>query len=182
MEIFSVQIAILLVLGLLLVMIGVWTSANGLARLSMVGIFVLFIGLIFTSSSNLLGRPKPVALEWLAPKVKEATVLSGHMVENEGIYLTLLWADSNPRLYVLPWDQQTAEQLQQALREGEQNGTEVKIKQPFEPSEDDSEPLFYASPQQKPADKPQPEQGLRLGHRFGEDHLQAANSLGIARQ
>jgi hypothetical protein len=44
-------------------------------------------------------------------------------------------------------DRARAEQLQQALREAEQNGRGVRMRLPFEPSLEDREPKFYAPPQ-----------------------------------
>lgn len=163
METLTVQIAGLLSVGLVLVLIGLWSARHGVARLLMVGLFTGLMALVFSGSSSLLGRPKPVALEWLQPRAEEATILSGHLIEHRGIYLTLVWGDSEPRLYVMPWDQQAAEQLQQALSEAEQNGTQTMMKRPFEANQDEQQPLFYALPQPKLPDKPVPQQGLRLG-------------------
>ncbi len=123
MEILTIQIAGLLLIGLVLVLVGVWSAQHGLARLLMIGLFSALLVFVFSGATSLLGRPKPVAVEWLAPHVEEATVLSAHMAELKGIYLTLLWGEHEPRLYVMPWDQQVAEQLQQVLAEAEQNGT-----------------------------------------------------------
>lgn len=163
MEILTVQIAGLLLIGLVLVLVGVWSAQHGAARLLMVGLFASLIVFAFGATASLLGRAKPVAVEWLAPQVEEATILSGHLIERQGIYLTLVWGEGEPRLYVLPWDQQTAEQLQQALSEAERNGTQTMMKRPFETSQDEQEPLFYAQPQQPLPDKPVPQLGLRLG-------------------
>jgi hypothetical protein len=120
-------------------------------------------GMVFDSAANLLGRAKPVAFEWLQPQVEEATILSGHLMENQGIYLTLVWDGSEPYLYVLPWNQKTAERLQEALYQAEQNGTHAMMRQPFARISQPDEQLFYAQPQQQLPDKPEPPPGIRLG-------------------
>ncbi len=163
MEVFTVQIASLLGIALVLVSVGIWAARHGVARLFMVGSFAVLIAVIFGGSSSLLGRAKPVALEWLKPQIEEATILSGHLIEDEGIFLTLVWDNVEPRLYVLPWNQEMAEQLQQALRDAEQNGTKPMARFPFDNDWAEDEPLFYAPPQPKLPDKPKPQQGLRLG-------------------
>ena len=163
MEILTIQIAALLIVGLVLVLVGLWSARYGLARLLMVALFAGMMGCVFASATSLLGRPKPVTAEWLAPEVDEATILSAHMVEPQSIYLTLVWGDGEPRLYVMPWDQQAAEQLQQALTEADENGTQAMMKHPFENTQDKQEPLFYAQPQPRLPDKAIPQQGIRLG-------------------
>ena len=68
--------------------------------------------------------------------------------------LQLEGADS-PRAYVLPWSQEAAEQLQQAMREAEEQGTGVQMESPFETDRQPTEMVFHAAPQpavpQKPA-------------------------------
>lgn len=159
----TIQIAGLLTIALALVLTGVWSAQHGLARLLMLGLFTGLMLFGFGGASSLLGRAKPVAVEWFTPQVEEATILSGHLIEQKGIYLTLIWGDNEPRLYVLPWDRRTAEQLQQALAEAAQNGTKTMMKHPFEPLQDEQEPLFYALPQPRPPAKSVPRLGLQLG-------------------
>jgi hypothetical protein len=66
---------------------------------------------------------------------------------------------AEPRAYVLPWNRDTAERLQQAQREAQQQGGDVRMRLPFEPSLDDREPQFYAPPQPAlpPKDYAEPE-------------------------
>ena len=97
---------------------------------------------------ELLGRPKPVTLEWVMEATGEATVLGASMRENEAIYLWLAFdGDSEPRAYVVPWRLQTAKELQKATQQAQAEGTTVRMRRPFESTSDDSEPLFYAEPQ-----------------------------------
>jgi hypothetical protein len=109
---------------------------------------VLFLPVAYASLIALLSKPKPVDLEWWLTDAAEAEVVASRLIENEGIYLWLQLVDvAEPRAYVLPWDRNSAEQLQQALREAERNGGGVQMRLPFEPSLDDREPKFYALPQ-----------------------------------
>ena len=98
--------------------------------------------------SDLLSRPKPVALEWWLAHADEATVLGSQMREGQSLYLWLqVDGEAEPRAYRLPWDQQTAQQLQNALEEAQRNGTQARMRLPFEPTLDAREPKFYAPPQ-----------------------------------
>jgi hypothetical protein len=108
---------------------------------------------------DLLSRPKPVDLEWWL-HAEEATVLGSQIQENQGIHLWLQLPDvAEPRAYVLPWNRDTAERLQQARRAAEQQGGDVRMRLPFEASQDDREPQFYAAPQPAlpPKDYAEPE-------------------------
>jgi hypothetical protein len=136
----------------------------GLARRSLsVGIFVLLIAVVYGGSIELLGRSKPLRLEWR--DAADAQVVSAVPVENEAIYVWLLMPDSSePCAYVLPWSLQAAQQLQEAMSQAEADGTAVRMTTPFESSLDHREPMFYAMPQ--PAMPPKDDQqGSPLVHR-----------------
>ena len=95
-----------------------------------------------------LSRPKPVSLEWWQGEAEEATILGSQMREGQSLYLWLqLPGTAEPRAYQLPWNQQMAQQLQQALEQATRNGTEARMRLPFEPTLDAREPKFYAMPQ-----------------------------------
>ncbi len=101
------------------------------------------IGLIEMKS-----RPKSVAMEWRA--VETADVLWYGLIEGESI--TLLLDVDGPRLYVMPWNKDQAEQLLKAGQDAGQGGT-IKMARPFEPSLAPEERLFYAAPQSAPPPK-----------------------------
>lgn len=85
----------------------------------------------------------------------EYTVLMGLPLPQQGIYVVLQGPDiPEPTLYIFPWSGSIAQALQDALKEGEENGTGVQMRLPFEPSLDNREPKFYALPQPKMPDKP----------------------------
>ena len=112
--------------------------------------------LSYLAVSALLSRPKPVQVEWIQRGLEEAEVLAVQYREDQAIYLWLALAGTEePRAYSLPWSDQAAKQLHEAMREAESQGTGVAMRMPFEPSYDESEPLFYARPQEPPPDKAQ---------------------------
>jgi hypothetical protein len=135
----------------------------GLGRRALsVGIFVLLIALVYGGSIELLGRPKPLRLEWRG--TSDAQVLGAMPVENEAIYVWLIVpGSSEPCAYVLPWSLAAAQQLQEAMSQAEADGTALRMTMPFESSLEDREPIFYAMPQ--PAMPPKDyEQGSPLVH------------------
>lgn len=139
--------------ALLLVFVALRWARSAFARVLIVALFALLLPAAYAAPAALLGKAKPVTLEWLNSQVKEASVLSATVVEGKAIYVTLLW-QSAPGLYKLPWDRAMAEDLQQAMRDAQRNGTNPVMRLPFEPSWDRSEPRFYALPQPKMPDKP----------------------------
>ena len=78
----------------------------------------------------------------------KAQVLSAVPVENEAIYVWLTMPGSpEPRTYVLPWSQNAAQQLQDAMGKAEANGTAVEMAMASDAGLDTREPMFYALPQ-----------------------------------
>ena len=131
-----------------LALISIWAPRRLAIKSAALAATALFLPLAYASLVELLSQPKPVDLEWWLSDAADAEVLAARQVEGEGIYLWLQLPDvAEPRAYVLPWDRASAEQLQQALREAEQQGSGVQMRSPFEPSLDDREPKFYALPQ-----------------------------------
>ena len=87
-------------------------AACALARRTLsVGIFVILIAVIYGGSIELLGRPKPLRLEWRG--TADAQVLSAMPVENEAIYVWLVMPGATePCAYVLPLSLEAAQRLQ----------------------------------------------------------------------
>ena len=140
--------ALFAVLAGLMASIAVWAPRRLWIKVCALGATLLFMPTAYASMMQLLSMPKPATYEWWHNQADEATVLGSSMQENEGIYLWLQLPDIfEPRAYVLPWDRTSAEQLQQALRDAEQQGSAVQMRLPFEPSLEDREPKFYALPQ-----------------------------------
>ncbi|MGE0116495.1 MAG: hypothetical protein AB7S71_05810 [Dongiaceae bacterium] len=127
---------------------GVLPRAGLAQRALSAALFVLLVAVVYGGGIELLGRPKPLRLEWR--DAVEARVLGAVPVENEAIYLWLdLPGSAAPRAYVLPWSLQAAQQLQAAASQAEASGTAVRMTMPpdGEAGLDDREPMFYAMPQ-----------------------------------
>lgn len=108
----------------------------------------------YVSLVDLLGRPKPAALEWSAQNFNDATVLAAKMLEDEAIYLWVQFDGMRePRAFVLPWSLNVAKELQQAMRAADAQGTLVRMRKALDAQGDPNEPLFYAEPQQAPSPK-----------------------------
>lgn len=144
----------------------IWAPTRMRVKLSALATTLLFMPLAYAAMLHLLSKPKPVHLEWWQAHAEEATVLGSSLREGQGIYLWLQMVDLlEPRSYVLPWSQELAQQLQEALRQAEENGTAVQMRLPFEPSLDNREPKFYALPQPAfpPKDRHDPAPDLFAG-------------------
>jgi hypothetical protein len=143
------------VLAAVLSLISIWAPRRLPVKGTALAISVLFLPLGYASLVDLLSKPKPVKLEWWLREAAEAEVLASRLVEDEGIYLWLQLPDvAEPRAYVLPWNRTSAEQLQEARREADQQGGGVRMRLPFEPALDEQEEArFYARPQPAPPPK-----------------------------
>jgi hypothetical protein len=116
-------------------------------------VFLVLIGVVYGGSIELLSRPKPLRLE-LWQEAEKAKVLGATLREGEAIYVWLQFPGADePRAYALPWDMKMAQQLQNAMQEGQASGGDVTMAKPFEAGLDDREPKFYAAPQQALPDK-----------------------------
>jgi hypothetical protein len=140
--------ALAVILAATLASIAIWAPRRLLVRAGALACAVLFMPLAYAGFSDLLSRPKPISLEWWQAQSDDATVLSAQLREPESLYLWLqLTGEPEPRAYRMPWTQNMAEQLQQALEQAEKNGTQARMRLPFEPSLDQRERKFYAPPQ-----------------------------------
>lgn len=142
------------ILATALCIVSIWSPRRLPIKLGALITSCLFLPVAYAALSDLLSKPKPVELEWWNAKAEEATVLGSTMRENVGIYLWLQVADiAEPRSYVLPWDQEMAQQLQDAMDQAQEQDSGVRMRLPFEPSLDPDEPKFYALPQPAVPDK-----------------------------
>ena len=149
----------LVLVAALLANIGIFSPRRMGLKLSALVAAAMFIPLGYTSLSELMSRPKPVAMEWLRRELPEATLLGASMQENKAIYLWLRVPElDEPRAYVLPWNRKLAEQLQRAQREAKKNRNGVRVRRPFDGTEDPRERMFYAAPQQPLPPKPAPDE------------------------
>jgi hypothetical protein len=128
--------------------IALWSPRRLRVKVVALCSLALLLPTLYLSLAELLGQPKPVETEWAKRELAEATVLAAKMEEGEAISLWLALEDlEQPRAYVLPWDQEMAKQLFEAEREAEANGTNVRMRLPFESIEEEIEQKFYAEPQ-----------------------------------
>lgn len=133
----------------ILATISIWSPRMVRIKLAALIVSAAMMPAAYAGFSELLSKPKPVELEWMARQVAEADVVAADMQEGEAIYLWLKYPGSKtPRAYVLPWSEQAARQLHGAQQKAEQEGSGVRMGKPFERSEDEDEPMFYAAPQQ----------------------------------
>lgn len=158
------------VLAFILATHGIWAPRRLGVKISAVITTALFLPLAYAATLTLLSKPKPVHLEWWLAQADEATVLGSSMREGDGIYLWLQMAELiEPRAYVLPWSQELAQELQEALREAEENGGAVQMRLPFEPSLDNRDPKFYALPQPALPPKERLDEGPQMYAGPGQD-------------
>jgi len=117
----------------------------GWQRAASVLIFFVLAGVVYAGSVDLMGSPKPIQLEWRTPE--KPTVIAARMREGEAIYVWLQPPDARePRSYVLPWSARTAQQLQDAMRDGEARGTAVRMEMAKPQGGEDGAPKFHAQP------------------------------------
>lgn len=136
------------ILAAALTAFAVWAPRALWAKIAAVCLSAFLMVTAYASQVELLGKPKPVDLEWAARTVPDAQVLSSLLQENEAIYLWLRLGDEPmPRAYALPWSMQAARDLHQATQDAQAKGTGIRMQRPFEPNVDDEEPRFYAEPQ-----------------------------------
>jgi hypothetical protein len=149
--------AALIAIAVTLAHIVVWSPRKLWIKLLALGALCLFFPVGYASLAELLGRPKPVLLEWVQRHAPTANVLGASMKENEAIYVWLqMPGEVEPRAYRLPWTRQLAQQLQGAQAQAEKNHTGVEMRAPFEDSLERREPVFHARPQEALPEKPAP--------------------------
>ncbi|MCB0352839.1 MAG: hypothetical protein KDD64_04915 [Bdellovibrionales bacterium] len=100
------------------------------ARLLIVVMVTAAIGLSFVAPFKLLGQAKPATWAWLEQGQDEAIVLGVEMIEGEGIYLMLSY-EYEPHLFKFPWDPKLAEELQEAMKQAQEQGRRVVMRDPF---------------------------------------------------
>lgn len=116
----------------LLASIAVWSRRSTPVRATAVLLTAFFVPLAYLTLSEMLSQPKPMHHEWFKRHVDEATLLGVSVREGEAIYLWLRLDDSlEPRYYVLPWQRQLAEKLQNLIDEAIRENATVTIKNPF---------------------------------------------------
>lgn len=168
----SISLLFVLTAGLCgaLATIAIWSRRRMLPKITALIAAIMLLPVNYASFAELLSKPKPIDLEWWLGKSDEATVVSSLMREGEGIFLWLQLTEvTEPRSYVLPWDQELAKELQKAQEEAEENNSELRMRLPFEKTLDDREPKFYALPQVAPPAKDGEEHNPQMYEQPGRD-------------
>ena len=144
-------------LAFVLANIAIWSPRKLRVKMGALATAAVFLPAAYMSLSEMLSRPKPVGSEWARRELAEATVIGSQMVEGQAIYVWLgIEGIEEPRAYALPWDEKVARQLHGARRTAEASGTRVKMRNPFEQSNDKRERIFYSAPQPPPPAKQRP--------------------------
>ena len=111
--------------------IAVWAPRAVSIKIVALALAALLMPTGYAGLVQLLGKPKPAHMEWAGDTMPDATVLAVRLSEGEAIYLWLEFDfASEPRAYVLPWRRETAEQLQDAMRNASANNR-VPRRRPF---------------------------------------------------
>ena len=144
-------------LAAVLVNIAIWAPRRLWVKLAALSTAVAFLPVAYVGFAELLGRPKPAGLHWNEAAQGQATVLAAQMREGEAIYLWLGFEGlTEPRSYVLPWDEATARNLHGAQSEAKESGTTLRVRLPLDADLVKDQPLFYAEPQPPPPPKATP--------------------------
>ncbi len=118
----------------LLTAIAIWSPRKTLIRVVALVSAALLMPLGYVELTELLSRPKPIDFEWFEREALSAVVLGVSFEEGEAIYLWLqLESSPEPRYYTLPWRQELAERLEQAVDDAISRGSTVTIATPFSP-------------------------------------------------
>ena len=113
----------------------VWTSA----------IYTFLVCLFLFIGSENIGKPKPLWTE--LRDLNGAIVIAAVPVEDEAIYIWVI-KDGPPIAYVLPWSDEKAQELQDAMREAAANNTHVVVEEGGGGGEDSlGEFSVHAAPQ-----------------------------------
>lgn len=118
----------------LLATIAIWSPRRTPIRVIALAATACLLPLGYVQLTELLSRPKPIDFEWFEREALSAVVLGVSFEEGEAIYLWLqLESSPVPRYYILPWRQELAERLEQAVDDATARGSTVTIATPFSP-------------------------------------------------
>jgi len=118
----------------ILATISIWSPRRTRIRVVAVVMTALFLPLGYVELIELLSNPKPMSYEWFKTDAEFATVLGVSFDEGTAIYLWLrLENELKPRYYVLPWRNQLAQRLEEAVDDAVSKNSSVVIPTPFSP-------------------------------------------------
>jgi len=112
--------------------VAIWAPRRPVIRFAALAVTVLFIPIGSLQLTEMLSRPKPIAFEWFRRHVEQAQLLGASLDEGRAIYLWLrIDQDVEPRYYVMPWRQETAEKLEDMIDNALRNNSTIILKKPF---------------------------------------------------
>jgi hypothetical protein len=147
-------------------LLAAWARGEGWQRNVTTLVFLASLPITFFGVMEVLGNHRPVTWEQVRGMGEKRFVLLGSkMLQDEGIYL-YLDHDVVPLALELPWDEDLAQKLQDALKEMRKGGPNSQLEviiPPYEFSWDDQKPpQFNPLPQPKfLPDKPPEEDPLQ---------------------
>ncbi len=137
--------------GAVLAAICIWSQTRLWAKVCALMATGALFTLGYAGLAELMSKPKPVHLEWALGAVEEAEVVASRAHEGEAIYLWLSFDHvREPRAYEIPWSQNLAQQLQDAMRAAEETQRGVMMRNPFRRhlALEEEERVFYTPPQE----------------------------------
>ena len=162
MDLLNWFFALLTILISFIIALSIWSRKKVKYKILSIilGVFAYFIS--YATLLEILSRPKPKNLELLNKYANELTLLHVNWVEGEAIYL-LVQLDNliEPRLYEFPWNAAQAQEYDEMLEKGRENGEEVKIANPFYPTNaEERKTLIYTTPAKPLPPKEAPQTGI----------------------
>lgn len=136
-------------LGAALASATIWSRKNTWVRSAAVASWLALLPLVTGTTFFSLGNPAPWVQTINVPG-GNYLVLGVKMVQDVAIYVWLDFGADHPRYFALPWNNETADKMQEMLdaqRRGEIPGFKMNI--PYEWSWDDNPMQFHPLPQPK---------------------------------
>ena len=162
MDILNWFFALLTILISFIIALSIWSRKKVKYKILSITIGVFAYLISYATLLEILSRPKPKNLELLNKYANELTLLHVNWVEGEAIYL-LVQLDNliEPRLYEFPWNAAQAQEYDEMLEKGRENGEEVKIANPFFPTNaEERKTIIYTAPAKPLPPKEAPETGI----------------------
>ena len=162
MDILNWFFALLTILISFIIALSIWSRKKVKYKVLSITIGVLAYFISYATLLEILSRPKPKNLELLNKYANELTLLHVNWVEGHAIYLLVQLDDLiEPRLYEFPWNAAQAQEYDEMLEKGRENGEEVKIANPFYPTNaEERKTIIYTSPAKPLPPKEAPETGI----------------------
>ena len=123
MDILNWFFALLTILISFIIALSIWSRKKVKYKVLsiLLGVFTYLVS--YGSLLEILSRPKPKNLELLNKYANELTLLHVNWVEGEAIYLLVQLDDIvEPRLYKFPWNASQAQEYDEMLEKGRENG------------------------------------------------------------